>query len=115
MRTTVRRLWPCVLALLALAAGAAAQPAPVPLPAYNVDPAETSVSGLSSGGYMAVQFGIAYSATVRGAGVVAGGPYYCAQGDQNKATSICSCAFGCFMPGGATDVPALIRRTDRNA
>ena len=64
---------------------------------------------------MAVQFGIAYSATLRGAGIIAGGPYYCAQKDQNKATSVCSCTFGCFMPGATTDVPTLIRITDQNA
>ena len=40
---------------------------------YNVDSKDTSVSGLSSGGYMAVQFHIAFSKTVRGAGITAGG------------------------------------------
>jgi hypothetical protein len=85
------------------------------LPAFDVDPAETSVSGLSSGGYMAVQFEVAYSATLRGAGIVAGGPYWCAQGDLNKATSVCSCFFGCFLPGVTTDVPRLIQRTEQNA
>ena len=115
MRTVLRKLWPYLTFFLALIAGTAAQPAPAPLPAYDVDPAETSVSGLSSGGYMAVQFGIAYSATLRGSGIIAGGPYYCAQKDQNKATSVCSCTFGCFMPGATTDVPTLIRITDQNA
>src|SRR3954469_8032723 len=115
MRTVLRKLGPYLTFFLALVAGPAAHPAPVPLPAYDVDPAETSVSGLSSGGYMAVQFGIAYSATLRGAGIIAGGPYYCAQKDQNKATSVCSCTFGCFMPGATTDVPTLIQITDQNA
>jgi hypothetical protein len=83
MRTTVRKLWQWAPVFFALASGAAAQPAPATLPAYDVGPAETSVSGLSSGGYMAVQFDVAHSATLRGAGIVAGGPYYCAQGDEN--------------------------------
>ncbi|MBV8592611.1 MAG: hypothetical protein JO212_21550 [Acetobacteraceae bacterium] len=49
-----------------------------PLPSFKVDRAQTSVSGLSSGAFMAVQFHTAYSADIMGAGVVAGGPYNCA-------------------------------------
>jgi hypothetical protein len=48
------------------------------LPALGADPARTSVSGLSSGAFMAVQYDVAYSSTTRGIGVVAGGPYNCA-------------------------------------
>ncbi len=66
-----------VAASLAIAAiGAVA--APQPLPAYGADPKQTSVSGLSSGAFMAVQLQVAYSASLVGAGIVAGGPYYCA-------------------------------------
>ena len=36
---------------------------------------EITVSGLSSGGYMAVQYQVAHSSSVAGAGVIAGGPY----------------------------------------
>jgi hypothetical protein len=50
-----------------------------PLPALGADASQTSVSGLSSGAFMTVQLQVAYSATLKGAGVVAGGPYYCAQ------------------------------------
>ena len=49
-----------------------------PLPRFNVDRSQTSVSGLSSGAFMAVQFHTAYSGEIMGAGVVAGGPYNCA-------------------------------------
>ncbi len=49
-----------------------------PLPAFHVDRTQTSVSGLSSGAFMAVQFHTAYSAAIIGVGVVAGGPYNCA-------------------------------------
>jgi poly(3-hydroxybutyrate) depolymerase len=49
-----------------------------PLPSYNVDLRETTVSGVSSGAYMAVQFGVAHSAIVKGVGATAGGPYLCA-------------------------------------
>lgn len=50
------------------------------LPSLGVDLGQTTVSGLSSGAFMAVQFHVAFSGTVRGVGVVAGGPYYCAEG-----------------------------------
>ncbi|MES2126571.1 MAG: poly(3-hydroxybutyrate) depolymerase [Pseudomonadota bacterium] len=48
------------------------------LPALHADLGQTSVSGLSSGAYMAGQFAVAYSSLVKGVGLVAGGPYYCA-------------------------------------
>jgi len=51
------------------------------LKAYNVVLNETSVSGISSGAFMAVQFGVANSAVVRGVGATAGGPYFCAGDD----------------------------------
>src|SRR4029453_10052611 len=72
----------------ALAAGSAS--AAVNLPALNIDKTQTTVSGLSSGGFMAVQLHVAYSATFKkGAGVVAGGPFYCAEGSVTNATGRC--------------------------
>lgn len=65
------------LAVLAALAGGSALAA-VPLPRLTIDKAQTTVSGLSSGGFMANQLGYAYSATFRGVGVFAGGPYMCA-------------------------------------
>jgi poly(3-hydroxybutyrate) depolymerase len=59
------------------------------LRAYGADPAQVTVSGLSAGGYMAVQFAVAHSALVRGVGVVAGGPYRCAAGDPRRALDTC--------------------------
>lgn len=59
------------------------------LPALTIDKKEISVSGLSSGGYMAVQLHIAHSGLFRGAGVVAAGPYYCAQGSLISALRTC--------------------------
>ncbi len=44
----------------------------------NVDTNAISVSGLSSGAYMAVQYHIAHSSTLTGVASVAGGPYHCA-------------------------------------
>lgn len=64
----------------ALAAALAASPchAAQALPALNIDPAAITVSGLSSGGFMANQLGIAHSSTFKGVGVFAAGPYMCA-------------------------------------
>ena len=66
-------------ALVALAAlSCAASQAAVPLPKYNVDTGKATVSGLSSGGFMANQLGIAHSTYFKGIGIFAGGPYMCA-------------------------------------
>jgi poly(3-hydroxybutyrate) depolymerase len=48
------------------------------LPQYNIDTSKISVSGLSAGGFMANQLGMAYSSTFMGVGVFAAGPYMCA-------------------------------------
>jgi hypothetical protein len=63
---------------LALFALGATRGAAEPLPGLGADLSRTSVSGLSSGAYMAGQFQIAHSKLVIGAGIVAGGPYGCA-------------------------------------
>ena len=44
---------------------------------FNVNINETSVSGLSSGGFFAVQVQVAHSSIIKGAGIVAGGPFNC--------------------------------------
>ena len=59
------------------------------LPGYAANVSAVSVSGVSSGGYMAVQFHVAHSAIVHGAGVLAAGPYYCAQGSAWTAQTNC--------------------------
>ena len=56
----------------------------------NIDKTQISVSGISSGGFMAHQFHVAHSSNVMGAGIVAGGPYYCAEGSIAKAITQCS-------------------------
>ena len=64
----------------------AASPAlaqPATLSGYNADIRESSISGISSGAFMAVQFGTAWSSVIKGVGVVAGGPYWCAKADAN--------------------------------
>src|SRR5580698_10544698 len=49
-----------------------------PLRGYGADATQTSVSGLSSGAFMAAQFDVAWSKHLVGAGIVAGGAFYCA-------------------------------------
>ncbi|MBK6851384.1 MAG: hypothetical protein IPG93_07210 [Burkholderiales bacterium] len=67
----------------------------VNLPALNVDTSQTTVSGLSSGGFMANQLGYAYSSTFSGVGVFAGGPYMCA-GHSNYT----ACMYGATISVG---------------
>jgi hypothetical protein len=92
-----RGIW----ALLALAACAASGQAradtPAALPALGTDATQTSVSGLSSGAFMAVQLQVAYASTIVGAGVVAGGPYYCAASSMLN-TGICMGQVPFFPP-----------------
>jgi poly(3-hydroxybutyrate) depolymerase len=76
--TTPLRTLALALAFAGAAALAPEADAADALPRLHADPARTSVSGLSSGGFMAVQYGVAFSASVQGIGVVAGGPYGCA-------------------------------------
>ncbi|MDD1781139.1 PHB depolymerase family esterase [Enterovibrio sp. ZSDZ35] len=47
------------------------------LPQLGADSESVTVSGLSSGGAMAVQYGVAFSSEVSGVGVIAGIPYEC--------------------------------------
>ncbi len=54
------------------------------LPELAADIAETSVSGLSSGAYMAGQIEVAHSKNIKGAGIVAGGPYACAEAEASR-------------------------------
>lgn len=48
------------------------------LSSYQADLSQTTVSGLSSGAFMASQLHVAYSDKLVGAGIIAGGPFYCA-------------------------------------
>ena len=73
MRKTFRSLATSTLIVAATTTHAAS-----PLPTLNIDKTQTTVSGLSSGGFMANQLGYAYSGTFKGVGVFAGGPYMCA-------------------------------------
>lgn len=96
-----------------------ASPAPAQsakLSGYNADIRESSISGLSSGAFMAVQFGTAWSSVIRGVGVIAGGPYWCAKGDGffgywsavRRATGVC-------MSGPLSDQSEFFAKADANA
>ncbi len=81
--------------------GSACPLAAGPLPGYDADARAISVSGISSGGYMAVQFHVAHSSFVKGVGVLAAGPYYCAQG------SMWAAYYQCMRPGTWTPLPSV--------
>jgi len=82
----------CSALLITLGSMAAVRADVLPrLPALALERASLTVSGLSSGGYMAGQFEVAYSSSVAGAAVLAGGPYGCARGSLSNAMLKCSC------------------------
>lgn len=80
------------------------------LPELNIDPDSITVSGLSSGGFMAVQFHVAQSKLVSGAGVIAAGPYACARTgpwpDLVNAATICMDIQGDLAPFAGPPSPA---------
>lgn len=78
-----------------------------PIPRLNIDRTQTTVSGVSSGGYMAVQLHVAYSARFsKGAAAVTGGPFNCAEGSLIKALTRC-------MGKAAIPVPELVAATNQ--
>ncbi len=62
------------------------------LPKIVVDSARITVSGVSSGGFMAVQLHVAHSGYFKGAASVAGGIYECAKGDSTRSQKVCMIA-----------------------
>jgi hypothetical protein len=92
IRFRVRQRVLSAIALLALtlAPALAAPPLADFAGGLNIDKEEISVSGISSGAFMAHQFHIAHSENIMGAGIIAGGPYYCARGSMLDAVTRCS-------------------------
>ncbi len=88
---------------------------PGPLPALNINIHETSVSGISSGGFMSAQLQVAHSSIIKGAGIVAGGPFFCAQDNMITATTLCSCTgepwLACKVTEDSAAVPTLVAET----
>lgn len=79
-----------VVAIAAIAAAvvaAAASGASADVPRVQIS--EQYVAGLSAGAYFSVQYHIAFSAELSGAGIIAGGPFYCAGGNIEEALTAC--------------------------
>jgi poly(3-hydroxybutyrate) depolymerase len=77
------------LSLTLAACAALAAQAAEPLHRFNILPGGLTVSGVSSGGYMATQYQVAFSKDVQGAAVIAAGPWYCARASLTRALDEC--------------------------
>lgn len=104
MKTLRRLMWLALLAAPWLV-GCGTQAAQDALPGLNLDPARISVVGLSSGAAMAQQAHFAYSDHLLGAGLIAGPPYGCAQGDLATALGTCMKA--------EPDAPDVVKLAER--
>lgn len=89
------------------------------LPAAVAAPDQVTVSGISSGGYMAVQMHVAHAADIVGAGVLAAGPYHCAGGNYPlnlfRATNTCAGMGGLIPFMGPPELPPSIEQTEAEA
>jgi poly(3-hydroxybutyrate) depolymerase len=89
---------------------------PVALRGYNAAIGESSISGISSGAFMAVQFATAWSSVVKGVGVIAGGPYWCAKADAddfiNGFTLPVMIATGPCMKGPPPELNIFVEKAD---
>lgn len=86
---------------------------------YGADLSQTSVSGLSSGGFMTAQFHVAYSDRLVGAGIIAGGPFYCVGSYETnpskflqQATATCNTPATAFV---APDGKGLFKKASQFA
>src|SRR5262245_16792718 len=109
-------------ALLVAALLGGCEPGGEALPALGVRLDQTSVSGFSSGAYMAGQFQLAHSRIVIGAALIAGGPYGCAESlfadvmpgpgtaFLNLSKAVNGCMRNALQAWGVPDVPRLAER-----
>ena len=88
--------WMSLFATLALACAVtvtACLAADLRIPLSRIGNADKSsqmtVSGISSGGYMAVQMHVAHSKSINGSAIFAGGPFYCAESNLEYAQYKC--------------------------
>lgn len=79
------------------------------LTALPVAPDSVTASGISAGGYMAVQLHVALSGLVQGAGVFAAGPWFCAQNSLSQALG------ACMKGDGDIDTDTLVALASRFA
>jgi poly(3-hydroxybutyrate) depolymerase len=117
MTVGILRRTAIALACAAVVAGPAL--AAEPLSGYNADIGESSISGISSGAFMAVQFGTAWSSVIKGVGVIAGGQYWCAQADGddfiNNFTLPIMHATGSCMVGPPPKLSSSFAKADAKA
>ena len=93
------------------------------LAGYNAAIGESSISGISSGAFMAVQFATAWSSVIKGVGVVAGGPYWCAKADNTGGfwtwvwdyRNAVANALGPCMQGPLADLSPLFAKAEANS
>ncbi len=108
-----------LVALLALAPCLAR--ASEALPKLGVDLDATSVSGLSAGAYMAGQIELTHGSHIKGAGIVAGGPFACAESAAGRehvwwnwwglSANLVQSGTSCMqVDAGAPDADALAAR-----
>jgi poly(3-hydroxybutyrate) depolymerase len=90
-----------ILLLACCAVAACSEDAGEALPKLSILPGSVTVSGISAGGFMAVQYHVAYGDEVGGAGVLAGGPWYCAEGSMSRALGPCMKAKDAAPDGAA--------------
>jgi pimeloyl-ACP methyl ester carboxylesterase len=76
------------------------------LPELSLNIDQITLSGLSSGGFMATQMHFAYSEWVSGVGLIAAGPYYCAQ--NSIFTALASCINKTDPPANLSQLNAKI-------
>ncbi len=82
---------------------------PPKLGSYKIDFTKTMASGVSSGGYEAVQLQIAYAKSFHGSAIFAAGPYYCAEDSETIALDDCTENYG------PTELPTLEQETINTA
>ncbi len=81
------------------------------MPAFpKVDLDKATVGGISSGAYFAAQFHVAWSSKLIGVGVIAGGPWGCANGNLSLAMGRCM-----EGPVTETDITELVNKAHTKA
>ena len=123
MPFVIRKGLVCRIAIVATCAGLTIVRAfaadPVALPGYNAPIGESSISGISSGAFMAIQFATAWSSVIKGIGAIAGGPFWCAKADAddilNGYTLPALTATGSCMKGPPPDLNVLLAKADAKA
>lgn len=88
-------LW---VTILVTVSGSLASAQPESLQKYRINKSKISISGVSSGAFMATQMGVAYSGLFKSVASIAGGIYWCAQGQSIKAQGECMKSAGRIQP-----------------